>query len=420
MLTDIRYPVRFGGQPTTTDRYKTVICSYPLSRDVPRIESGEARPVLSARATIDPGTGIPTVNRDILLVEHDGRLFRKVCGAGEADGRKSLEEAFESAHDRNRPHHPASLWEENPRPVGVGLWNRIAHRVYVDGNGREKEKIAWPNAPFSTGTAHWTRNSLHFEKWSRKLSHIAQEEFQRAVDEAEKEADRLLWIGDELWLETPPLVYEVGHYARSGDDNILYDHQDFRARMRNKSVAFCVQLAFLPDWLDHNLDRQYFPLSKKDEALSYAGEANSRLRKGSDAVFDVTGGIPGLDVEDDLLEFDHTAYSLSRTSMLLAGDLSVNIANRPDSSRGLTVAHHEAIDEATREIAALGWNPSSWAAAHLAGDMVEAWQRMGLPQGWSQFPSNRTNFANLVCERTMDLFDTVPVMIRTTGQGHTP
>ncbi|MNL79898.1 hypothetical protein D3C87_2066020 [compost metagenome] len=68
----------------------------------------------------------------------------------------------------------------------------------------------------------------------------------------------------------------------------------------------------------------------------------------------------------------------------------------------------------------IGWNPAEWSAAHLAGDVVEAWQKAGQPQGWSQFPSNRRNFANMICERAMDQLDTVPVMIPTRTQGFAP
>jgi hypothetical protein len=301
------------------------------------------------------------------------------------------------------------------------MWNRIAHRVFVAGNGRDQEKIAWPNQPYNTGTAiHWTRNEFTFEKWSKKLGQYDVAAFEGSIDEARREADRLLWIGDELWVETPPLVYEVGHYAYEQKAILLYDHHDYRSRGDFLTKEFCVQLAFLPDWLDHNLDRQYFPLTAKMDALSYAMEANRRLPRGRDTVFDATKGMEGLNVADPLLDFDADAYSLNRTAMLMAGDVSVNIARNQDNSRGLTTSHHAAIDEATAEIAAIGWNPSEWSAGHLAGDIVEAWRVTGRPQGWSQFPSNRTNFAGMVCERTLDMMDNVPVTVHTARQANIP
>ncbi|MCZ7861237.1 hypothetical protein O9X98_07425 [Agrobacterium salinitolerans] len=382
MLTDIRYPVHFGGQPTTTDRYKVVLFSYPFRRDVDRIEASEVDVVLEVSGDVNA-----------TLVEYGGRLFRKVCGLAEAPGHRSLTEAFESAYDRNTPLHPASLWNAEVRPLGIGLWNRIAHRVYVNANGREGEKHAWPNAPFNAGTAHWNRNEFTFEKWSKKLGSMAGDEFDKALDEAEREADRLLWIGDELWVETPPLAYEVGYYAD------------------NNNQRFDLELAFLPDWLDLNLDRQYFPLSAKDEALAYAAQANALIKERE--ARDYTGRIKQIGAE--VLEFDHVAYSLNRTALLMGGDLSVNIANKPDNARGLTGTHLDAINEARAEIANIGWNPSSWAVNHLAPDIVEAWQRIR-PHGWTQFTSNRTNFSNLICERALDQFDAIPVIIKTNRQ----
>lgn len=421
MLTDIRYPIHFGGQPTTTDRYKVVICSFPLTVDVPEIGAKEARTVLETAAFFPTAAGEPPVVRDIKLVEHDGRLFRKVCNRAEVLQHSSLTLSFESTHDRNKPFHPASLGEASPRPLGVGMWNRIAHRVFVAGNGREQERIAWPNQPYNTGTArHWTRNDFTFEKWSKKLGQYDVAAFERSVEEARRETERLLWIGDELWLETPPLVYEVGHCAFERNPHFLYDHQDYRSSGSGLTKEFCVQLAFLPDWLDHNLDRQYFPLSAKMDALSYAMEANRRLIKGTDVVHDTTKDMAGLDVADPLFDFDPDSYALNRAAMLMAGDVSVNIAKYPDNSRGLSTSHHDAIDEAKAQIDLIGWNPAEWSAAHLAGDVVEAWQKAGQPQGWSQFPSNRRNFANMICERAMDQLDTVPVMIQTTRPGFAP
>jgi hypothetical protein len=385
MLTDIRYPIHFGAQPTTTDRYKVVLCSYPFHRDVPEIGSGDAKAVLELSQEYVNGT----------LVEYDGRLFRRArVKQGEQD-HKSLANSFESPRDRNTPHKPMRSVEDKSRPLGAGLWNRIVHRVYVNANGREGERYAWPNPPFNMGHSTWTRNEFTYEKWSRKLGSFAVDEFQMSLKEAEREVDRLIWIGDELWIETPPLAYHVGY---NGED-------------------FDVRLAFLPDWLDLNLDRQYFPLFDKDEALVYAEQANSRLR--GRRTEDHTGIIERV-TDKALLEFDHVAYALNRTALLMGGDVAVNIHNKPDNTRWLTGIHHDAIDEVRAEIGNIGWEPSSWGVAHLAGDIAEAWNRVGKPQGWTQFTSNRSNFANLIAERTLEQMDSLPVMINTTRQGPNP
>jgi hypothetical protein len=403
MHLDIRYPIHFGGQPTTTDRYKTVLCSYPIRTEVPRIEMEQVNTVLDLRST----------GQSVVLAEYDGRLFRKVCDRESVANHKSLTDSFESTSQRNRPHRPFKLWDTDVRPLGAGLWNRIAHRVYIAGNGRQSEKIAWPNQPFNTGTAlHWTRNEFTFERWSKKLGEIAQAEFDGSVAEALTEADRLLWIGNELWLETPPLAYAVGVDNEVGGIS--------GRREGGPAPQIAVDLTFLPDWLDHDLDRQYFPLSAKHEAMSYAGEVSKRFNKGASGIFDGTFGIEGLLGSDNLLQFDHAAYSVSRTTMLLAADIAVSIANKPDNSRGLTTSHHVAIEEAISAVKSLRWNPTSWVGDLDAGEIVEAWQRVGRPQGWSQFPPNRTNFANLICERTLDLLDTVPIMIHTSKQRFTP
>ncbi|MCS4089455.1 hypothetical protein [Rhizobium sp. BK176] len=382
MLTNIRYPIHFGAQPTTTDRYKVVLCSYPFRRDVPEVEAGEAETVLDLSDEYVNGR----------LVEYDGRLFRNTRVKAEDQDHKSLLNSFECSRDRNTPHKPMMSFEDKSRPLGVGLWNRIAHRVYVNANGRTGEGYAWPNAPFNMGHATWDRNEFTYEKWSKKIGSFAADEFQNSLNEAEREIDRLLWIGDELWIETPPLAYQVGY---NGDD-------------------FDVRLAFLPDWLDLNLDRQYFPLADKTEALVYAEQANARL-KGRRTV-DHTKMIERR-TDNALLEFDHVAYALNRAALLMGGDVAVNIHNKPDNTRRMTEVHHDAIDEVRAEIGRIGWNPSSWHVAHLAGDIAEAWQRAGKPQGWTHFTSNRTNFSHLTIERVNEQIDYLPIMIDTNRQG---
>lgn len=382
MITDIRYPIHFGAQPTTTPRYKVVLCSYPFRRDVPEIDARDARTVLELSDEFVNGK----------LVEYDGRLFRNARVQAGDQEHKSLVNSFESPRDRNTPHRPMRSFEDKSRPLGAGLWNRIAHRVYLNANGRTGEGYAWPNAPFNMGLATWTRNEFTYEKWSKKLGTFAADEFQQSLNEAEREVDRLLWIGDELWIETPPLAYQVGY---NGED-------------------FDVRLAFLPDWLDLDLDRQYFPLVDKEEALVYAEQANFRLKGRRTA--DHANVIEHV-ADKTLLEFDHVSYALNRAALLMGGDVAVNIHNKPDNTRGLTGAHHDAIDEVRAEIGKIGWGQASWSVAHLAGDIAEAWQRVGKPQGWTQFTSNRTNFSHLTIERVNEQLDYLPVMINTNRQG---
>jgi hypothetical protein len=382
MLTNIRYPIHFGAQPTTTDRYKTVLCSFPFRRDIPEIDARDAGTVLEMHHLYVVGK----------LVEHDGRLFRNtLVKAGDHD-HKTLVNSFESSSVRNTPHKPIMAYEAKGRPLGAGLWNRIAHRVYLNANGRTGEGYAWPNAPYNMGLANWDRNEFTYEKWSKKIGSFAAEELQRSLDEAEREIDRLLWIGDELWVETPPPALQVRF---NGED-------------------FDIRLAFLPEWLDLNLDHQYFPLSQKDEAFAYADRANSRL-KGRRTI-DHSDEIERT-ANDALLEFDHAAYALNRAALLMGGDVAVNIHNKPDNTRRMTQVHHDAIDEVRAEIGRIGWNPSSWGAAHLAGEVAEAWQLAGKPQGWTQFTSNRTNFANLIIDRVNEQLDCLPVVINTKRQG---
>lgn len=420
MQTDIRYPIRFGAQPTTTDRYKVVLCSYLHSHNAPSITSGEARAVLDMDVDV-------TKNRQIRLklVDFENRLFRKVCDQTDFPGHASLSDAFECTPDRNTPHHPLvwcdqrpGEWNRSSRPLGTGLWNRIAHRLYIDGAGREKEAYAWPNAPFNLSLAlRWNRNDFKFENYLSRMTNIDADEFSEGVAQIVNEADRLLCIDDELWLETPPLVYEVGHGLRSSSGHIACDYNDLRSKDGDLNANITIQLAYLPDWLDTNLDRQYFPLSARDKAVEYAAAANPHLiGYASRRVIDHTRDIPlsGLSDNAGLLEFDHAAYSLNRTTMLLAGDLTKSLKLKPNLNLELTDVHQTAIATAADQARRLGWRSSDWSPVHHdAATVVDAWSRTGRGKGWAQLPVNRSAFAELLCQRTLELFDEMPVMVPT-------
>lgn len=415
MKTSIRYPLRFGAQPITTESRKVVLCSYLHEHEVPQVSAAETRTVLDTTKLYETDSKSSPVVRTIKVIEHDGRLFRKVCDRADFDKHDAFINAFEMPNDRNKPLHPVDVWDMHKLPLGKGLSNRIAHRLYLEGCGKEKEANAWPAIP-----VRWTaRNGCNFEFYfPRKLTDIDEQEFEAGLDEIAKEADRLLLIDDELWLETPPPVYEVGLYTFS-QSIFCYDYLDFRSNEKGLRRNFSVQLAFLPDWLDVCLDRQYFPLSAKDDAVEYALRANAWVEQYRDElkcpIRDLTEDIDGLDAQDTILNFDQAAYSTNRAAMLLAGDVSVSLMRKPELAEKLSVTHRNAVSEACATVASMGWNPNDWAANEYAADVVDAWTRTGRKRGWTQLPANRDDFAALACERTLELSDTMPIMAPRAG-----
>ncbi|MDW9479072.1 hypothetical protein GOB57_10390 [Sinorhizobium meliloti] len=378
MKLDIRYPLRFSALPPRCASRKDVLVSFLHKADVPEITAGEVSTVFEA------ATEIP-----YRLVDYDGRLFRRIGNPEDEAVAELLKSGFQQDESRNRLFYfTFENGKSAQRPVSQSLNNHLCHRLYLEGNNRDKELEAWPFIPVIKGFAgrRTTRNSFLFEDIERKLKDIDGDEFAKGRAEHDLEAAKLLLVDGELWIETPPpaIAVKVEGYASS-------------ARM-------VMELTHLPDWLDGDLDRQYFPLSEHEKALEYAAKATKLTATGTEPFEDYSFEREIAIHDSRLLSFDAEGYSCTRTSLILGGDVARWLTYTEglrekvgeDRARSVLLARDMAMD--------IGTDISGWPdMTDLVHDITEAWKITGRKPGWANIPQNRHAFGTMICERAADV-----------------
>lgn len=403
MRMTVRYPIHFTAEPPTTDRVKDAICSFAHTADVPELSEGETR--LVSRVIFDY-VDYMDHDRTITIREYGGALYRRLGKAGDASSLPSFNKAFECTLDRNAPIMPLSDNGISGRPLGIAMWNRIAHRLFVQG-GRKKEEYAWPPGPFSQSHGmRWTRNDLKYEDYTRKTGPIDEAMFEACRDEHRAEADKLLVIGGDVYVRTPPMAHIVGSVVNGS------------------YVGVRIEMGFLPEWLDANLERQYFPLGMKAEAAEYA-EILHRKLKGDykSGVAQVSGreldeALPALSEFD----FDHRAYTVNRNIMLLATDVTKVLNEKTELAQLLDAGTAASLAEVSEAALDLGTEIEGWKdVADHADDVISAWRTTGRRPGWSNIPSVRSQLGEMICERTLGLAAEMPISLNVGhGRGFAP
>lgn len=377
MKIDIRYPFRFRALPPRCSGRKDLFVSFLHTADVPEISAREVSTLFEA-ATETP----------YRLVEYDGRLFRKLGRFPDENTSRLLDRAFQREEERNSP-WPFTFESggASPRPVSQPLRNHLSHRLYLEGDNRAKELEAWPFIPVITGMRgrRVSRNEFRFEDLVGKLADIDGIEFAKGRAEHAAEAAKLLVVEGDLWIETPPPAIGVSMQGHAST-----------ARM-------VMELMHLPNWLDADLDRQYFPLSDHAAALEYAERATKLTYTGTEPFEDYTHERPFTAEASHLLSFDGDGYSCTRTTLILGGDVARWITYTEGMAEKVGDDRARSALLARDTAKAIGTDISQWPdMSDLAHDVTEAWKMTGRKPGWANIPANRHAFGTMICERAAD------------------
>lgn len=380
-----RYPIAFKAHPGRCENPKTVVCSYPVVVDVPEVSPAEVMTVMEVG-----------LNR---VVEYDGRLFRLV---GRRDGKYAqsfLSEPFVGT-DQSLPYQMASgdgssLFQQ--QAAGKPLRNHVYHRLFIQFGERPRETSLYPvvsNNVFHRGAT--SRNSCLYEKIEKRLQDVDGSAFQSGVDEATSEAGKLLMAGNDLWVETPPPALS----AESDDAH--------RSPLN-------IRITFLPDWLDPDLGRQYFPLDATGEAVEYLNSMRPLVDRSLYAE-NIPSAVSSFthDAACNLLRFDHVAYSQQRTGLLMGGDLARAIDAHPEKADTVTAASRAAAMKARELATACGTAWRDWPDVDdIVCDVTEGWLEAKRPLGAAYIPDGRHAFGSFVCRRAAELADARPITVDT-------
>jgi hypothetical protein len=375
---DIRYPFRFKAFPPRCSGRKDVFVSFRHTADVPEISQSEANCVFEA------ATEVP-----YRLVEYDGKLFRRIGHPKSEAVVDLLKLGFQQDEVRGQLFHfTFENGKSAQRPVSQALNNNLCHRLYLEGDNREKELEAWPFVPVITGFAgrQTTRNSFLFEDIERKLKDIDGDEFAQGRKEHAAEAAKLLLVNGDLWIAAPPpaIAVKVEGYGTT-------------ARM-------VMELTHLPEWLDRDLDRQYFSLSEHDKAIEYAERATKITASGTQPFEDYTFERDISASDSHLLSLDAEGYSCARTALVLGGDVARWLSCTEGLAEKLGAERARSVFLARDMAKNIGTDISEWPdMSDLVHDVTEAWKTTGRKPGWASIPQNRHAFGTMICDRAADV-----------------
>jgi hypothetical protein len=384
MITTIRYPALLRARPPRCSDIRDIVCSFPHVHDVPEISSSEVRRVTEL------GTVWPQ-----MFVEYDGRLFRHIGHRNDDPQDRVFSIAFLKEIERDRPWRFS--FEGGSRtdmpPLSQALNNILLHRLYMSGDGREKQEEAWPSLNDTRHYGPAVRDKYRFEDFEAKLTDVDGERLAAMREDHRIEAERLLVIDGAYWVETPPPV-------------ICVDVSGFGTTSRMDC-----DVTILPSWLDAKLGRQYFPLSEREDALEYARQANE-ITPGNGPVGDYIAESGAGDASDPMLWFDAEQYAQTRTVAVLGGDAARQITKYPELTEKLGHECARAVLEVRERALKIGSSITEWPdLTEYTEDVVAAWKGSGRKPGWAEISQDRRRFADLICQRAVDAASSRPISL---------
>jgi hypothetical protein len=378
--TVIHYPILFRAHPGRTENPKDVLVPYLHEHDVPEISKEE--------------TSVAFRSQQYTLLEYDGRLFSHVGRPGSPSAAGCFGHGFETGERRSAPWWIPTIEGDRGyvRYAGQPLDNLAYYRLYLDGGDKARETTLWP-ALVPDYQRHLggprSRNEFTFQGLADKIRDIDADQFESGREEHRAEADRLIIIDGAYWIETAPPTICVTHAGR-----------------------MTVELSHLPNWLDQELGRQYFPLAAKEEALDYAKMAQAITGQGQDQIRNFFE-LSNFHFDDNpLFAFDHEAYSVKRTTFLLGADMARVMAGNPEIENKIGSAKALAILAAKEAARACGADFRTWPDAdELVHDVTEAWKMTGRKPGWAVVPPKRREFGTMICERAVQMADSRQISV---------
>jgi hypothetical protein len=372
MRTTVNYPLLFRAHPGKCIEPKDVLVQYMHTDDVPEISTSETR--------------ISFKMGPYLLREYDRRLFSYIGKPGSKTANACFDHGFEPVEGRAQP-----WWIPlRVRYAAQALDNLIYYRLFLDGGGKARETVLWPPlVPSYSGERGFrSRTEFTFQGLESKLRDIDSDQLYSGRDLHAVEFSKLILIDGDYWIETTPPA-------------ICISNGGWKA-----------SFAHLPNWLDNDLGRQYFPFDERADAIDYAKRTQQIRARSSDTAKDFSEWMSFVSEENPLFEFDHNAYSAKRTTMLLGGDMARVLAANPELAEkvgsGLTASVNLARD-AAREC---GPDWRAWAdTTALTHDVTEAWKMTGRKPGWAEIPAKRHEFGTLICDRATAMVDAMPISV---------
>jgi hypothetical protein len=304
-----------------------MLVAHDHSIDVPELSARETEIVLGAVTSANE-LWLQKGMRELRM--YDGRLYRSLGVRQKlgrvASGAELLNEAFGDFWMR-RPDYIVTTkglfdvtCDVNPlsKPIRMIIEDRLDALAMNGSDGRNR---TWPRF---TGQPARDNENLSLAAAMDQVQEVNRDDLEEAFAMHRAQANRLLFVDDELWYETTPPCIAVETAWKGG-----------MAKLSNVVLRY----RHMPEAMDHAITSIYFPLSAFAEAREAAKAMHSRFRMASVRTL-------WNDFEQQNLPMfsygDHPAFSFDQSEDLVkrtAHALAVNILHsaiqRPDKFEGV-------------------------------------------------------------------------------------
>ena len=408
MKLTLKLPMHFRAKPRRARGLRDIVVARPFEADVPEISHREANVVFETRQSHDLANKLTLVPHTFRLLEHGGRLYRRLATPSRINA--VTKDAF--AKDWASANYPfaesistVGERQENTNPVASVLQRQIAWALQSDSTGRDRKENTWPS-PYARSSKQWgiteTLNDKLFRDVSSELSEIDGEAVESAMRDFEYQAAKLILVDGELWIESlPPAI------------RVAYDYE--KGRIAN------ISLAILPEGPTPRPMVAYFPLDRRDEAERYAHQLAYTIDDGGKVeVCDVT--VPFSANGDELLEFSHEEVGLRNTchSLVVSNERYIRATDPEYVAAFLTDAMKQEQDVAF--VKALEADFVRGGYHDLSGhfDMAATlWKKCRRPAYQFDLLGNRKKAGDLMLSRGYEMLENAPITLFTQSSAPT-
>lgn len=399
MKIDISLPFLTKGQPKRCNSIRDIYVTMPITVDVPEIARDETEVAFKTHGRevvfSNPDTGrneIAKVQAEYEIRAYEGRLYRKRVGIDQLKN-TAFNVAFDTWTEPRQEDVGTAISVDSEyngvNPLAAPLRRQIEWDLEKTSLYNSNVVVAWPTASGLAGRAR-VRAAAEFPTLAPTIQHLNGELCELSHRRIEKQASKLLVIGEELWVESRPPAWRV--------------------RVVENWVT--IDLAVVIEGFDPILSRRHFPLDRLDDAKAYAKLcAKKRAAEPdeytiSECLVDYDAYIPELLAFDaDAEELARIGYALAAECMRYGRDNNVWMQSLSEELRGSLFAAHAATMETDLILGQVG------DVAPYVHDLCAVWRSFNRPLYYCEVGPARARFGDMMMKRVRALAENAPISI---------
>ncbi len=399
MKIEISLPFLTRGKPKRCNSERFIYVSMPVTADVPVVAERDTEVAFETYERYHLFTD-PDTNEDSMekvqdaweMRAYDGRLYRKLFDASAVK-----DSAFHIAFDDTtapKAEDPGAsistgLGYYGTNPLASAIRRQIEWDLEKTSVNDSNVVTAWPGGQGNIARDR-ARTATEFPLIAPSTEDIDAELVEISHRRIETQIDKLLVIGDDLWVESRPPSWRV---------SVVGNH-------------VTIDLATVIEGFDPVLYRRHFPIDRLDEARAYARQC-ATTRPSEDIEYTVSEYVVDYEAHlPELMDFDADGEELSRLGYALAFE-SMRYGRRNHGWWGNTAEGLKgSLSAAYEETMATDYlRGQAGDVAQYIEDLCTVWKRFNRPAGWCEIGPARGRFGDMLIKRVRALAENAPITL---------